>query len=75
MTFKSVFSVFLRIIILIGTQRVTVFSPDGAYVAVAGGKEVRSPVNLLKFSYVKLPSVVRLDVPGACIHQGTHRSG
>lgn len=70
----SVFGL-LHIIILIGTQRVTVFSPDGAYLAVAGGKEVCSPVNLPKFSYFKLASVVRLDVPRPCIHQRTHRSG
>ena len=39
-------SVFLLIhYLLIGTQKVTVFSPDGAYLAVAGGKEVCFPVN------------------------------
>ncbi len=75
MTFRCAFSVFVRIIILIGTQRVTVFSPDGAYLAAAGGKEVCSPVNSPKFSYVKFALVVRLDIPRACIHQGTRRSG
>jgi len=37
-------SVFLHIIILTGTQKVTVFSPDGAHLAVAGDKEVRFPI-------------------------------
>lgn len=34
-------STFLYIFFLTGTQKVTVFSPDGGYLAVAGGKEVR----------------------------------
>jgi hypothetical protein len=39
-------STFLHVI-LTGTQRVTVFSPDGAHLVVAGGKEVRFPITVL----------------------------
>jgi hypothetical protein len=73
MTFRLALSIFLRITMLIGIQKVTVFSPDGAYLAVAGGNEVRSSVTFPTFSYVAL--VVRLDVPRACIHQDTYRPG
>lgn len=73
MTFRLAFSIFPRITILIGIQKVTVFSPDGAYLAVAGGKEVCSPVTSPTFSHVAL--VVRLDVPRALIHQDTYRPG
>jgi len=45
MTFRLALPSFCSFTILIGTQKVTVFSPDGAYLAVAGGKEVCFPVN------------------------------
>ena len=48
-------SVFLQITILIGIQRVTVFSPDGAYLAVAGGKEVCFPLTVLSLFYNMRP--------------------
>ena len=54
-------STFLQIIILTGTQRVTVFSPDGAHLVVAGGKEVRFPTNcsltFLKHACFSCPSL------------------
>jgi hypothetical protein len=75
MTTRLAFSVFLRIIILTGTQKVTVFSPDGAYLAVAGGKEVCFSVTFPIFSYVVLALVVCLDGPRAYIHEGTCRPG
>jgi hypothetical protein len=38
--------VFPHITMLIGTQKVTVFSPNGTYLAVAGSKEVRTSVTV-----------------------------
>jgi hypothetical protein len=75
MIFRLVFLSYLRITILIGTQKVTVFSPEGAYLAVAGGKEVRSPVTFTKVSYFMVALVVRLDGPRACVHEDTSRPG
>jgi hypothetical protein len=75
MIFRLVFLSYLCTTVLIGTQRVTVFSPDGAYLAVAGGKEVCSPANFPNFSYFMIALVVFLDGPRACVYEDTSRPG
>lgn len=75
MIFRLVFLSYLCTTVLIGTQRVTVFSPDGAFLAVAGGKEVCSPANFPNFSYFMIVLVVCLDGPRACVYEDTSRPG
>ena len=64
-------SAFLHIIILTGPQKVTVFSPDGAHLAVAGGKEVRFSDNSSLTFLNKHALAVPLDDPRSCIREDT----
>ena len=58
-----------------GAQKVTVFSPDGAYLAVAGSSEVCSLAHIFHFPNEHFALVVLVNRARARIHQYAGRQG